>query len=190
MSLAASYIRFVDRLSEFFGRISGIVVVITVLVGISNVLLRYIGEAIGVKLVNNTFIELQWYLYTLIFFFGFAWILKNQINVRVDFWFANQSERRKAWIDLVGHVTALIPFCLLGLYVTWQPVMRSLINWELSPDPNGLPRAPIKMMIIFAFGTLLIQAIAELFKLIFILTDNKHFIADTLVDPEEPIRAE
>jgi TRAP-type mannitol/chloroaromatic compound transport system permease small subunit len=35
---------------------------------------------------------------------------------------------------------------------------------EWSPDPSGLPRAPIKSMIIFGFITLLLQSIAEQIK--------------------------
>jgi TRAP-type mannitol/chloroaromatic compound transport system permease small subunit len=34
----------------------------------------------------------------------------------------------------------------------------------MSPDPNGLPRAPIKSMIIVAFVLLLLQTIAEIIK--------------------------
>ena len=184
------YTRAVDRLSEFLGEISKYVVIITVLVGFSNVVLRYLGSQIGVKLVNNTFIEAQWYLYSLIFLLGFAYILKNGINVRVDFWFAEQSKKRKAKIDLVGHMIALIPFCILGLYFTIPPVITSFQQWELSPDPDGLPRAPIKAMIIVAFVTLLLQAIAEVIKLVASLRDQEELLADGIVDPDAPIRIE
>jgi TRAP-type mannitol/chloroaromatic compound transport system permease small subunit len=34
----------------------------------------------------------------------------------------------------------------------------------MSPDPGGLPRAPIKTMIIVAFVLLLLQAIAQVIK--------------------------
>lgn len=184
------YTRVVDRLSEFLGEISKYVVVATIFVGFSNVVLRYVGTEIGRKLVNNTFIEAQWYLYSLIFLLGFAYILKNSINVRVDFWFAEQSKKRKAMIDLVGHFIALIPFCLLALYISIPPVITSFQQWELSPDPDGLPRAPIKFFIIVAFVTLLLQAIAEVIKLIAVLRDQEHLVKDALADEEAPIRVE
>ena len=77
-------------------------------------------------------------------------------------------------MDLLGTVFLRIPFCLLGIYVTIDPVLASwgrLPNgnwgaWELSPDPDGLPRAPLKSMIIVAFLTLLIQALAQCIKYI------------------------
>lgn len=167
------YIYLVDGLSERLGALSQYLVILTVSVGFINVVLRYIGQLLGRKLTSNAVIELQWYLYSLIFFLGFAYILKHNINVRVDFWFGRWSPQRKAWVDLIGHLLALIPFCLIALWVTWGPVLTSWGLrpdgswglWEVSPDPDGLPRAPIKSMILVAFATLLLQALAELIKL-------------------------
>lgn len=199
MRLMLRYVRIIDALTEYLGTISMYLVIVTVFVGFANVILRYVGQFVGQRLTSNFFIELQWYLYSLIFFFGFAYILKNGINVRVDFWFAGQSPKVKAWIDVVGHLVALIPFCIIGLWVTYQPVLTSWGLrpngtwglWELSPDPSGLPRAPIKTMIIVAFVTLLLQAIAELIKLVAILRDQQELVADVLAKKAEaPLRIE
>ncbi|MCA9934572.1 MAG: TRAP transporter small permease subunit [Ardenticatenaceae bacterium] len=199
MRALLKYVRFVDALSERLGTISMYLVIITVFIGFSNVLLRYLGRFVGQRLTSNLFIELQWYLYSLVFFFGFAYILKNGINVRVDFWYAEQSAKVKAWIDLVGHLVSLIPFCIIGLWVTVSPVLKSWGlhpdgswgTWELSPDPSGLPRAPIKTMIILAFFSLLLQSIAELIKLIAILREQEDLVADVLSKgAESPLRIE
>lgn len=198
MRLLAKYRSIIDSMSEVLGAISGYLVIITVTIGFANVLLRYLGRFVGVRLTSNLFIELQWYLYSLIFFFGFAYILKNNINVRVDFWYANQSPRRKAMIDLVGHLIALIPFCLIGIWVTYNPVLLSWGLrpdgtwglWEMSPDPSGLPRAPIKTMIIVAFVTLLLQATAEMIKLIGIIGDIDALKPEKLAEGEAPLRIE
>lgn len=196
MELLAKYTKAIDRVSEFFGAVSMYLVIVTFVVGFLNVVLRYTGQIIGRRLVSNVFIELQWYLYSLVFFLSFAYILKNGINVRVDFWFAEQNKKLKAKIDLVGHLIALIPFCILALWATWGPVLRSWGlrpngewgTWEVSPDPNGLPRAPIKSMIVVAFALLLLQAIAEVIKLIAILRDQEHLVQT--VDIDAPIRIE
>ncbi|MCA9973369.1 MAG: TRAP transporter small permease subunit [Anaerolineales bacterium] len=199
MRLLLRYVRIVDAFTDYLGAISMYLVILTVFIGFANVVLRYVGQLIGQRLTSNLFIELQWYLYSLIFFFGFAYILKHGINVRVDFWFAEQKPKVKAWIDLVGHLLALVPFCIIGLWVTYQPVLTSWGlrpngtwgTWELSPDPNGLPRAPIKTMIIIAFVTLLLQAIAELIKLIAIIRDQQDLVRDVLAqDAEAPLRIE
>lgn len=194
------FTRFADRISEWLGSLSTYVVLITVLVGFVNVVLRYAGERTGRTLTNNAVIETQWYLYTLIFFFGFAYITKNGINVRVDFWFAEQPEKTRAWIDVIGHLFALIPFCLLALYVTFPSVLTSwgqlpdgsfdLSKWEVSPDPNGLPRAPIKSMVLVAFASLLLQGIAELIKQIAIIRGEGHIFQESIVETDAPIRIE
>ena len=136
MRAAFAYQRFADRFSEWMGAISKYMVMITVLVGFMNVLLRYTGERIGIQLTNNGLLEAQWYLYSLIFLFGFGYILKHGVNVRVDFWFANQTKRRKAWIDFVGHLIALVPFCIIpdpDLMATERAIPRSK---RTSPGPH------------------------------------------------------
>ncbi len=196
MEIAKKIVNVIEAMSEGLGWLSQMIVPITILVGFSNVVLRYTGQIVGLKLTSNVIIELQWYLYTLIFFFGFAYILKHNINVRVDFWFANQSHHRKAWIDFVGHLLALLPFCLLALYVTYQPVLTSWGyrpngtwgTWEVSPDPNGLPRAPIKSMVLVAFGMLLLQTIAELIKLGTIIRWGEELFE--IEESEVPLRIE
>ncbi len=196
MRALVKFSRFVDAISEFLGAISMYLVLVTFIVGFMNVVLRYLGRFAGIRLTSNLLIEMQWYLYSLIFLFGFSYILKHGINVRVDFWYGNWTRKTKAWVDFVGNWIALIPFTLLALWVTYQPVLRSwgLLRdgtwgtWEMSPDPSGLPRAPIKSMIIFAFVTLFFQAISEQIKLLAVLRGQ-----EALVDIEEleaPLRIE
>ncbi len=199
MRLLLKYVYFVDTLSNILGNISMYLVIVTIVVGFMNVLLRYVGQIIQQRLTSNLFIELQWYLYSLVFFFGFAYILKHNINVRVDFWYANFPTKTKAWIDLIGHLLALIPFCLLALYFTYSPVLTSWGlrpngtwgTWELSPDPSGLPRAPIKSMILVAFFTLLLQTSSEVIKHIALIRGQQQLVDDALAaKPEAPLRIE
>lgn len=172
MKALLNFAHAIDRLTEAVGGLANWIVIITVLVGFYNVVARYLGRYIGVRLSSNLFIELQWYLFSLIFFFGFAYILKHGVNVRVDFLYANWSDKQKAWVDFLGTVLFLIPLCLIGIYVTYNPVMTSWGRrpngtwgtWEVSPDPEGLPRAPIKTMIIVAFALLLLQSLSQTIK--------------------------
>lgn len=172
MKALLKFAALIDGLTERVGGLANWVVIIVIVVGFYNVVARFVGRYIGVRLSSNVFIELQWYLFSLIFFFGFAYILKHGVNVRVDFLYTNWSEKKKAWIDFLGTLLFLIPLCLIGIYVTYNPVMTSwgrLPNgnwgtWEVSPDPEGLPRAPIKTMIIVAFALLLLQSLAQAIK--------------------------
>jgi TRAP-type mannitol/chloroaromatic compound transport system permease small subunit len=183
----------IDTLTEWLGTLSALLVLVTIAVGFYNVVARYLGRYIGVNLASNVYIEAQWYLYSLTFFLGFAYILKHDINVRVDFLYANWSPKTKAWINLLGTLLILIPFCILGIWVTWNPVLSSWGrlpngawgNWEMSPDPNGLPRAPLKSMIIVAFGTLLLQSVAQLIKYAAILRGHDEIVTELAAETEE-----
>lgn len=173
----------IDAAIEFLGKLMPFLVLIMIAAGFYNVVARYVGRAIGVRLTNNAALEIQWYLFAVLFFLGFAYILKHNLNVRVDFLYAKWEPQRRALIDLIGTLVFLIPFCILGIYVTIQPVLASwgrLPNgrwgvWEISPDPDGLPRAPIKTMIIIAFVLLLAQAISQVIKYVAVLT---HKVSD------------
>jgi TRAP-type mannitol/chloroaromatic compound transport system permease small subunit len=174
----------IDAFSEILGKLSGLLVLLVIAIGFYNVVVRYLGRFMGTSLSSNVFIELQWYLYSLIFLLAFPYILKHNVNVRVDLLYARWPRRRQLWVDLLGTLFFLIPFCIVGIWVAYNPVMMSWGRlpgggwgtWEMSPDPSGLPRAPIKTMIIFAFATLLLQAIAQVIKYIAALRGNEEVI--------------
>ena len=50
------------------------------------------------------------------------------------------------------------------LWVSWPSVLASWEVREVSPDPGGLPRYPIKTVILLGFLLLLLQGIAEAIK--------------------------
>lgn len=188
----------IDAFVEWVGRSMTWIVIIMILAGFYNVVARYLGRFIGARLTSNALIETQWYLFSIMFFLGFSYILKHNLNVRVDFLYGKWSPKRKALIDLIGHVLFLIPFCILGIYVTLNPVMLSwgrlpdgsFGTWEISPDPDGLPRAPIKSMIIVAFFLLLIQAISQVIKYIAMLTEKTRPEAVSEVEEYHPTAIE
>ena len=151
--------RAIDALNERIGNLLPYLVILMIGTGFYNVVARYLGRFLGMRLTSNAAIEIQWYMYSVLFFLGFAYILKHNLNVRVDFLYAKWPPARRAWIDLLGTLLFLIPFCILGIYVTINPVLASWGRlpsgnwgvWEISPDPDGLPRAPIKSICAAAF---------------------------------------
>ncbi|MEL7156322.1 MAG: TRAP transporter small permease subunit, partial [Actinomycetota bacterium] len=164
MSALHAYRVGADRLAGVLGAISAALIFPTVAISVSNVVLRRVGAQVGRNLTSNALIEAQWYLYGLIFVFGFAYILRDGINVRVDFWFTNRSSRTQSWIDLVGHLIALLPFAYIGIRYSWPSVELSWQQGEQSPDAGGLFRPPIKTALMLAFVFLTIQGLAEVIK--------------------------
>ena len=153
-----------NKFAGFLGVISAFLIFPTVIISVVNVILRRVGANQGRNLTSNALIEAQWYLYTLIFVLGLAYILRDGINVRVDFWFGNRSSRTQSWIDLIGHFVGLIPLAYIGIKYSWPSVQLSWDAREQSPDAGGLARYPIKTALMMGFVFLMIQAVAEVIK--------------------------
>ena len=211
MKALAGFTHVIDRLTDSLGWFSQLLAFITVLVTFYNVLARYLGKFIGVQLSNNRLLETQWYLFSMVFFLSFAYIVRHGINVRVDFIYANWPRKRQARLDYWGNWVFLFPFIIMGILVSWPAVMSSWgrppngtfldgVNflftgegawnkWEVSPDPGGWPRAPIKSMIIVSFVLLLLQALVEQIKLWARISGNDEYF-DMNDEPDAPIRIE
>ena len=132
--------------------------------GAFTAVLRYVARPLGISLNANAYFEGQWYLFSAVFLLAAAWALREGSHVRVDVLYGRLSPRGQAWTDFLGSVLFLIPFCLLLLWATWPSVAESWAIRELSPDPGGLPRYPIKALVPAAFLLLLLQGIAEAIK--------------------------
>ncbi|NBC15801.1 MAG: TRAP transporter small permease subunit [Bacteroidetes bacterium] len=172
----------IDRLNEWVGRAVMWLTLVMVLVGSYNALVRYLAQFAGgapesglggvlrgigevaVDLNSNAFIEAQWYLFSLVFLGAAAYTLLHDEHVRVDVVFTRLSRRGKAWINLGGTLLFLLPFCALMLWATVPSVMNSWAVREMSPDPGGLPRYPIKTVIPIAFVLLFLQGVAMAIK--------------------------
>ena len=156
--------RIIDALNEGIGRLCYWLVLFMVLVGVWNVIGRYIGRLVGQNLTSNALIEIQWYLFDLVFLLGAAYALKHNEHVRVDLLYKDLNSRRKALINFLGSIIFLIPFCGLIIYYSWGTIINSWTILEISPDPGGLPRYPIKSVIIVSLFLLILQGISEAIK--------------------------
>ena len=164
--------RIIDTFNEWVGRLAYWLVLFMVLVGVWNVVGRYLGRFLGQNLTSNALIEIQWYLFDLVFLLGAAYTLKHNEHVRVDLFYKGWSRKRRALANLMGAMFFLLPFCLMVIYFSWNTVINSWRSLEISPDPGGLPRYPIKSMIVVSFVLLIGQGISEAIKNWAILTEK------------------
>ena len=164
MILLKRFAAAVDGLNERIGAAIRWLALFMVLLGAFNAIARYLTKYTGVSLASNAYTELQWYSFSLIFLLGAAYGLRHDVHVRVDVLFARLSKKTQAWIDLAGTVLFLIPFCVLMLWVSWPAVRNSWSIREVSPDPGGLPRYPIKAVILICFVLLLLQGLSHVIK--------------------------
>ena len=171
MNILLKISRFIDNLSDRLGKITSALVLVMVVIGVGNVFLGYIGKIIGRNIASNVYIEAQWYIFDIFFFLGAAYVLKHNEHVRVDVFYSKWNSRRKALVEILGTIFFLIPFCGLVIFYSWETVINSWSILENSPDPDGLPRYPIKTVIIISFALLILQGISEIIKNVAILKD-------------------
>ncbi len=161
MKLGLRWVALVDGLSERLGRAVSWLALAMVLIGAFNAVVRYLGRFASWNLSSNAYIEAQWYLFSALFLLGASYTLKQDRHVRVDVLYGRLSPRNKARMDLAGALIFLIPFCVFCLWVSFPSVRNSWAVWEISPDPGGLPRWPIKTLILVSWALVLAQGVAE-----------------------------
>lgn len=164
--------RGIDRFTELVGRFAYWLVLLMVIIGVWNVIGRFLGRAIGQNLTSNAFIEIQWYLFSVVFFLGAAYDVLHDEHVRVDVFYNGFNWRRKALVNLLGAIFFLIPFSLIVIWFSWPWVLSSWRGLEISNDPGGLPRYPIKSFVLIGFGMLVVQGISEIIKNVALLTGH------------------
>lgn len=169
MSFLLRVMRWINRCTRSIGQLTAWLCMVMVALGTWNVIGRYLGRAVGQSLSSNTLIEGQWYLFDLIFLLGAAYTLQTDEFVRVDVCYSRFGPKGKAWANLIGTVFFLFPFCALILFHSWDVIVSSWVSREMSSDPGGLPRYPIKAMIAVGLVLLLLQGVADVIKNVAIL---------------------
>ncbi|MEJ2493467.1 MAG: TRAP transporter small permease subunit [Ignavibacteriaceae bacterium] len=154
------YINFIDKLNDKIGSITSWLTALLVLVVSYDVIVRYLVEESSVGLQ-----EFEWHLFALIFLLSAAYTLKIDDHVRVDVFYTKFSPRKQAWINFLGSILFLIPFCIVVIIASQDFVSLSFRINETSPDAGGLPaRFILKAFIPISFFLLLLQGIALVFK--------------------------
>jgi len=172
MSILSKLAGCIDSLNDRIGAMIRWLTMVMVFVGAATAILRYSSRGLKLSLNLTPQTEAQWYLFSLIFLLGAAYGLKHDVHVRVDVLYSQLNPKKRAWIDLIGHTLFLVPFCVVMLYVSWPAVQNSWSIREMSPDPGGLPRYPIKMVILLSFVLLIGQGYSQILKQVRILRSD------------------
>jgi TRAP-type mannitol/chloroaromatic compound transport system permease small subunit len=113
---------------------------------------------------SNSWLELQWVLFSAVFLLCASWTLRDNEHIRIDI-VNNQLPRGlRNTIELIGHTFFLLPLTIVIL-VTGVPFFtESFAINEQSASAGGLPQWPAKSLIMIGFAMLLAQCISELIK--------------------------
>jgi len=129
--------RAIDRLNEFVGKWVSWLILASILVSSINAVVRKMFNT-----SSNAWLELQWYLFGAAFLLAAAYTLKQNEHIRIDIVYGMWSRRMQHWIDLLGHIFFLMPFCLLMVYYLVPYVARSVRSGEMSTQAGGLINWP------------------------------------------------
>ena len=161
--------RAIDALSRWCGALASAACLAMVLIGAFNALARYLARDLGFDLSSNSWIEAQWYLFSIVFLAGASATLLEDRHVRVDVLYGRLGPRGRAWIDLGGGLFLLLPFCAFSAYGTFLYARRSFDQLEQSSDPGGLARWPIKLLLFASFCLLFLQGVSFVLRQVEIL---------------------
>ena len=79
------------------------------------------------------------YLHVAVFTIAAAWTLQLDGHVRVDIFYAEMSEKKRALVDFLGTLVFMVPFCIFLLVIAWPYVASSWKLLESSREAGGLP---------------------------------------------------
>jgi TRAP-type mannitol/chloroaromatic compound transport system permease small subunit len=141
-----------------------------------DVITRKIGyqlSVFGVDFGSTRLQEMEWHLHGMLFltWIGYAYI--RNAHVRIDVFTAGLTERRQAWLELIGCLIFAAPYLLVALPYAYSFFLTSYFQGESSSAPNGLPmRWVIKAFLFFGFASVFLAVLSVAFRRIVFLFGN------------------
>ena len=159
MSALLALSRRIDRFNEWAGRWIAWLVLAAVLISAANAVVR---KAFNVS--SNSYLEIQWYLFSAVFLLASGYTLLRQDHVRIDVILSRFSKRTQIWIDILGICFFLFPFVAVVIGLSWPLVARAWTSGEMSQNAGGLIRWPVWALLPLGMAMLGVQGISELIK--------------------------
>jgi TRAP-type mannitol/chloroaromatic compound transport system permease small subunit len=157
--------RAIDRVSEVVGKTVFWLILIVVVISAGNAVVRYAFDW-----SSNSLLEIQWYLFSAVFLLMAGYVFKKNEHIRIDVIAGRTSARTQNWIDVFGIIVFMLPMVTLVLWLSWPVFMNAWTSGENSPNPGGLIRWPVRLLMPVGFFLLLLQALSELVKRVAFLT--------------------
>jgi TRAP-type mannitol/chloroaromatic compound transport system permease small subunit len=158
--------RGIDAFTKWTGKRVAWLILIAVVVSSLNAIIRKVFDT-----SSNSWLELQWVLFSVVFLLCSSWTLLDNEHIRIDIINNMLPKPVRNIIELVGHVVFLMPLTIVMIITGGPFFMRSVEINEQSGNAGGLPQWPAKSLIIIGFTMLLAQGISELIKRIAVMRD-------------------
>jgi len=154
----------IDAVNRWLGRTLSWLVLAAVLISAINAVIR---KLFGIS--SNSWLELQWVLFSIIFLVCASWTLLDNEHIRIDIVNNLLPARVRGAIDVMGHALFLLPFTVVMLVTSLPFFLASYRINEQSGNAGGLPQWPAKSLIFIGFAFLFAQGVSELIKRIAIM---------------------
>lgn len=168
----------IDALNERVGKTIMWLILVVVLVSAGNAVSRKVF-----RMSSNALLDLQWYLFSGVFLLGAGYAFLKNVHVRIDFVSSRLTARGRSWVDIVGILVFLAPFCWMLIQMSWPLFVKAWQSGEMSQNAGGLIRWPVYLLIPSGLALLLMQSVSELIKRI-------AFLRGLIPDPLSHIPAE
>jgi TRAP-type mannitol/chloroaromatic compound transport system permease small subunit len=154
----------IDAINTQIGKWVAWAIVAAVAVSAVNATVRKVFD-----MSSNSWLELQWVLFSAVFLLCASWTLRDNEHIRIDIVNNMLPRALRNTIEIVGHTFFLLPLTIV-IIITGIPFFTGsfAIN-EQSTNAGGLPQWPAKALIPLGFALLFAQAISELIKRIAII---------------------
>jgi TRAP-type mannitol/chloroaromatic compound transport system permease small subunit len=158
--------RVVDAATIWIGKRVAWLIIVAVVVSAANAIVRKVFDT-----SSNSWLELQWVLFSIVFLLCSPWTLLANEHIRIDIVNQLMPQRVRNTIDVIGHAFFLLPLTIVMILTGVPFFLVSYGQNEQSLNAGGLPQWPSKGLIMIAFAMLLIQGLSELVKRIAIMRD-------------------
>lgn len=109
--------------------------------------------------------ELEWHIHAVLFLFCLGYAYLKDAHVRIDLVRERLGRRTQLWIELIGCLFFLIPYCIIVIYYGVDWWHRSFEQNEMAASATGLPyRWIIKAALPIGFVILLLSAVGMAFR--------------------------
>jgi TRAP-type mannitol/chloroaromatic compound transport system permease small subunit len=174
--------RGIDAINTRIGKWLAWAILAAVMVSAANAVVRKVFDT-----SSNSWLELQWILFAVVFLLCSPWTLLKNEHIRIDIVNNMLPSPLRNWIEVLGHVFFLLPFTVVMIITGWPFFLASVRIDEQSSNAGGLPQWPAKFLVPTAFFLLLLQGISELIKRIAVM---RGMIADPHAGVHHPAEAE
>jgi TRAP-type mannitol/chloroaromatic compound transport system permease small subunit len=151
--------RGIDAFTRWTGKRLAWLILLAVVVSAVNAIVRKTLDT-----SSNSWLELQWVLFSIVFLLCSPWTLLDNEHIRIDIVNNVLPKRARDIIDLIGHVFFLLPLTVVMMITGGPFFRRSFEINEQSGNAGGLPQWPAKSLIIIGFAFLFVQGISEIIK--------------------------